>query len=215
MLGRAALPNIGSKVQKGLRVAAHARHFDDVYESFLDEWSHETSPVRGARGVDPYALDAVRGAPEAVQMMACDAVTYLPDDILCKVDRAAMAVSLETRVPFLDHRVAALAARIPVTMKIEGRVGKSILRNLLYREAPRALFDRPKAGFAIPVGDWIKGPLRDWAEDLLDPCSLAHDGYFDPTVVQKRWHEHLAGQRDSTPALWAILMFQAWRRENR
>ena len=148
-------------------------------------------------------------------MMACDAVTYLPDDILCKVDRAAMAVSLETRVPFLDHRVATLAARIPVTMKLEGGVGKTILRKLLYREAPRALFDRPKAGFAVPVGEWIKGPLRPWAEELLDPRAMAEEGYFDSAIVDKRWRQHLAGQRDSTPALWAVLMFQAWQRRVR
>jgi asparagine synthase (glutamine-hydrolysing) len=211
ILGRDVAPNFGSKVQKGLRVAAHAHHFEDVYESFLDEWSQEPSPVRGSRGVDPYALAAVP-ASESVQMMACDAVTYLPDDILCKVDRAAMAVSLETRVPFLDHRVAALAARIPVTMKLEGGVGKTILRELLYREAPRQLFDRPKAGFAVPVGEWIKGPLRPWAEELLDPRAMASEGYLDPAIVHKRWRQHLAGQRDSTPALWAVLMFQAWQR---
>jgi len=141
-------------------------------------------------------------------------VTYLPDDILCKVDRAGMAVSLETRVPFLDHRVAALAARIPLAMKIEGGVGKKILRDLLYREAPRALFDRPKAGFGIPVGEWIKGPLRPWAEDLLDPRAMAQQGWFDPVVIERRWRDHLSGRRDSTPALWAVLMFQAWLRAN-
>jgi asparagine synthase (glutamine-hydrolysing) len=213
LLAHEVAPNFGSKVQKGLRVAGKAGHFDDIYESFLDEWSHERSPVRGgSSGADRYVLDEVPGAAEAVRMMACDAVTYLPDDILCKVDRAAMAVSLETRVPFLDHRVAALAARIPLAMKIQGGVGKNILRDLLYREAPRALFDRPKAGFAIPVGEWIKGALRPWAEELLDPRAMAHEGYFDPAIVQKRWRDHLTGRRDSTPALWAVLMFQAWQR---
>jgi asparagine synthase (glutamine-hydrolysing) len=143
-------------------------------------------------------------------MMYCDAITYLPDDILCKVDRASMAVSLESRVPFLDHRVAAVAARIPIEMKISGARGKQILRRLLAREVPPELFERPKAGFGIPVGEWIKGPLRPWAEELLDPRRLADDGYFDPAIVQRRWRDHLAGQRNSTPALWAILMFQAW-----
>jgi asparagine synthase (glutamine-hydrolysing) len=215
MLGRDVAPHFGSKVQKGLRVAAGASSFDNIYESFLDEWSHEQSPVIGS-GCGPEPVNLNLGFPpktsHAVRMMACDAVTYLPDDILCKVDRAGMAVSLETRVPFLDHRVAALAARIPLSMKIEGGVGKSILRNLLYRQAPRELFDRPKAGFGIPVGEWIKGPLRPWAEELLEPQRMAQEGWFDPLIVQRRWHDHLTGRRDSTPALWAVLMFQAWQR---
>jgi asparagine synthase (glutamine-hydrolysing) len=139
-----------------------------------------------------------------------DAMTYLPDDILCKVDRAAMSVSLETRVPFLDHRVAELAARIPLEMKVGPQGGKQILRKLLYREAPAALFDRPKTGFAVPVGEWIKGPLRPWAEELLDERRLTAEGWFDPRAVRSRWQDHLTGVRDSAPALWAVLMFQAW-----
>jgi len=145
--------------------------------------------------------------------MYSDAVSYLPDDILCKVDRAAMGVSLETRVPFLDHRLAAVAARIPLELKIRGGVGKKILRTLLYREAPRELFERPKAGFDIPVGEWIKGPIRDWAEDLLDPRSLRSEGWLDADAVTSRWRQHLAGTRASTAALWPILMFQAWHRD--
>src|SRR5207253_2802863 len=116
------------------------------------------------------------------RMMYLDLISYLPDDILCKVDRASMAVSLESRVPFLDHRVAALAARIPIAMKIRGGTGKHILRQLLYREAPRELFERPKAGFAIPIGEWLRGPLRDWAEDLLDPGRMREQGWFNPEV---------------------------------
>jgi asparagine synthase (glutamine-hydrolysing) len=145
-----------------------------------------------------------------LRIMYCDAVTYLPDDILAKVDRASMAVSLETRVPFLDHRVAEVAARIPLDMKVRGPTGKHILRQLLYRHVPEQLFDRPKAGFAVPVGEWIRGPLRGWAEELLDPTRLAGEGWFDPKIVRRRWAEHLSGRRDSTNALWAVLMFQAW-----
>jgi asparagine synthase (glutamine-hydrolysing) len=208
-------PHFGAKMQKALRVAGAARSFDDVYNSFLDEWSFERSPVLGADGRDamPFDLDVTPGAPDAVRMMYCDAVSYLPDDILCKVDRASMAVSLESRVPFLDHRVAELAAHIPVSMKVKGGKGKHILRELLYREAPRELFERPKAGFGIPVGQWIKGPLRDWAEDLLDPIRMRQEGYFDAALIGRRWAEHLSGRRDATPALWAVLMFQAWLRE--
>ena len=213
MSGRGG-PHIGTKIRKGLRVAGAARHFDDVYLSFLDEWSHEVSPVLGANGqAMGFDLDLTDGAHDTLRMMYADATSYLPDDILCKVDRASMAVSLETRVPFLDHRVAAVAARIPLELKVRGNVGKHILRELLYREAPRALFERPKAGFAIPVGEWLKGPLRPWAEDLLDPRRMKIEGWFDPKIVQERWQQHLRGERDSTAALWAVLMFQGWLAE--
>jgi len=209
-------PHLGGKLQKAFRLAASAVSFDEVYCSFLDEWSQEPSPVIGA---DPAgaAFDLAVGgdAPDAVRMMYCDSVSYLPDDILAKVDRAAMAVALETRVPFLDHRVAELAARIPLALKIRGGRGKQVLRRLLDTLVPRDLIERPKAGFAIPVGAWIKGPLRHWAEELLEPGAMRADGWLDPDVVQRRWRDHLSGRRDSTPAIWAILMFQAWLRAQR
>jgi len=209
-------PNFGPKIQKALRIAGTARTFDDVYASFLDEWNLEASPVLGAgAGAAALDLDLGEGAPDALRTMYCDGVGYLPDDILCKVDRAAMAVSLETRVPLLDHRVAELAARIPLEMKVRGGRGKHILRELLYREAPRALFERPKAGFAIPVGEWLKTSLRPWAEELLDPRRMAQEGYFDADAVARRWQQHLSGRRESASALWAVLMFQAWLRDDR
>jgi len=214
LLSNGDRPFLGAKIQKGLRIAQSASKFDDIYLNFLDEWSLEDNPVRDAKNIGcAFDMDVGCEAPDTIRMMYCDAVSYLPDDILCKVDRASMAVSLETRVPFLDHRVAALAARIPIGMKVHGLHGKHILRKLLYREAPAHLFDRPKAGFAVPVGEWIKGPLRDWAEDLLDPARMAEEGWFDPAIVQRRWRDHLAGRRDSTPAIWAVLMFQSWLRE--
>ena len=147
-------------------------------------------------------------------MMYLDSITYLPDDILCKVDRAAMAASLETRVPFLDHRVAELAWRLPLHMKIRGNEGKWALRQVLYKYVPRELIERPKAGFAIPVGQWIRGPLRPWAQSLLDEKRLAAEGYFHPAPIRQRWAEHLSGHRDHTPGLWAVLMFQAWLEAN-
>ncbi|MDT9599646.1 asparagine synthase (glutamine-hydrolyzing) [Sphingosinicella rhizophila] len=210
-------PHFGVKVQKTFRTLGAASGLGDVFTTFLNEWSGERSPVLdagGAPGECAFDLD-IGAAPDAVRMMYCDAVSYLPDDILCKVDRAAMAVSLETRVPFLDHRVAELAARMPVEMKIKGGVGKHILRRLLYREAPAAMFERPKAGFAVPVGEWIRGPLRPWAESLLDHGRLADQGLFDAAIVHRRWQQHLRGERDSTPALWALLMFQAWQEDQR
>jgi asparagine synthase (glutamine-hydrolysing) len=207
-------PHIGAKMQKAFRVAGSARTFDDVYVSFLDEWSHDPSPVIGGEDAGGgFDLDIGPMAPDAVRMMYCDAVSYLPDDILAKVDRASMAVSLETRVPFLDHRVAELAARIPIDLKVRDGRGKYILRKLLYSLVPPKLVERPKAGFGIPVGEWIRGPLRPWAEDLLDPGRMRAEGWFIPEVVQRRWADHLSGRRDSTPALWAILMFQAWLRD--
>lgn len=206
-----ARPNLAAKIQKGLRVLSSARAIDDVYASFLDEWRFEASPVPGSvAAADRWDLDVGSSAGDEARMMYCDAVSYLPDDILSKVDRAAMAVSLETRVPFLDHRVAEIAAHIPLSLKISGEQGKVVLRKLLYQEAPRELFDRPKAGFAVPVGDWLRGPLRPWAEGLLDERRMKNEGWFDAAVVHRRWHDHLAGRRESTPAIWAVLMFQAW-----
>ena len=206
-------PHLGGKIQKGLRVAGAVGTFDELYSSFLDEWSFEQSPVRGGDAAGAgWDMDIAVDAPDTLRMMYCDAVSYLPDDILCKVDRASMAVSLETRVPFLDHRVAELAARIPLHMKVSGASGKRILRKLLRQEVPRGLIERPKAGFGIPVGEWLKGPLRPWAEDLLDPSRMAAEGWFDAAIVQRRWLDHVSGRRDSTPALWALLMFQAWLR---
>jgi asparagine synthase (glutamine-hydrolysing) len=210
-------PHYGTKVQKGLRLMGHARRFDDVYNSFLDQWSDQASPVLFKSEVMPdlaFDLELAPGASDSVRVMYCDAVSYLPDDILCKVDRAAMAVGLETRVPFLDHRVAELAARIPVSMKISGGKGKQIVRKLLYNMAPPALFERRKAGFGVPVGEWLRGPLRPWAEELLDPKRLQADGYFDAKTVRRRWQQHLRREQDGTPALWSVLMFQAWLTAN-
>ena len=203
--------HLGGKANKALSLASSARSFDDVYAAFLDEWSGEPSPVIGwTEGQGRLDLDLGPGAADPLRIMYCDAVSYLPDDILCKVDRASMAVSLETRVPFLDHRLAEVAARIPLDLKVRDGNGKHILRQLLYRHVPARLFDRPKAGFAIPVGQWIRGPLRGWAEDLLSPAQLASEGWFDAGRVRRRWEDHLSGRRDSTNAIWAVLMFQAW-----
>jgi asparagine synthase (glutamine-hydrolysing) len=203
----------GAKIAKSLKIAATAGGLEDVYGGFIDEWRFLPSPVIGGATDQAFDLDPTLPCPDAVRLMYGDAVGYLPDDILHKVDRAAMAVSLETRLPFLDHRVAELAARIPLHFKIRGNMGKWMLRELLARHVPRGLFERPKAGFAVPVGEWMKGPLRPWAESLLDPSSMRLAGFFAPEVVQKRWQDHLSGRRDSTAAIWAILMFQAWLRQ--
>ena len=143
-------------------------------------------------------------------MMLADMHTYLPDDILVKVDRAAMAVSLETRVPLLDHDLVAWAWSLPLALKLRDGRGKFLLRTLLDRYVPRTLIDRPKRGFAVPLAAWLRGPLRDWAEHLLDPTRLSEQGFLDAARVRARWQEHLAGTRDAQDELWTVLAFQAW-----
>lgn len=144
------------------------------------------------------------------EMMLGDALTYLQDDILVKVDRAAMAVSLETRVPFLDHNIFEFAWSLPLDYKIQGNNGKRILKELLYRYVPRALLERPKMGFGIPYGEWLRTGLRDWAENLLSREKIKRQGYLSPDRVQAYWQEHLSGKRNWQSVLWNILMFQAW-----
>jgi asparagine synthase (glutamine-hydrolysing) len=207
----------GDKAHKLAARLRGVRNLDDFYLSLVSEWLDPAAVVKVDAGTVqelPSGLAAPLPAAAAdagpLRMMFRDSLTYLPDDILCKVDRAAMATSLETRVPFLDHRVAELAWRLPLHMKIRGNQGKWALRQVLYRHVPRELIERPKAGFAIPVGQWLRGPLRDWAESLLDAQRLQAEGYFHPEPIRARWTEHLSGQRDHTSSLWAVLMFQAW-----
>jgi len=148
------------------------------------------------------------------RMTHLDTVTYLPDDILTKVDRAAMANSLETRVPLLDHRIVEFATQLPLSMKIHQGTGKWILRELLDRYVPRKLIERPKSGFGIPVGEWLKGPLQEWAEDLLSEQKLKNGGYFDVKQVRKVWEQHSSGKKNQQYQLWSVLMFQAWLDSN-
>lgn len=201
----------GDKVHK---LAGLCSSGDDLalYQALLACWKED--PVLGAKSGVAARLDdrgTWRSLPDYVQRMMClDTLTYLPDDILVKVDRAAMAVSLETRVPLLDHRVVEFAWRTPLAMKVREGHGKWLLRQVLYRYVPQELVGRPKMGFSIPLGSWLKGPLRDWAESLLDERRVHDEGFFDPAMVRRTWQEHLSGVRNWQYALWNVLMFQAW-----
>jgi asparagine synthase (glutamine-hydrolysing) len=175
--------------------------------------SHWKQPHEVVLGVEsPGAGSPEDGRPEELvsTMMLHDLIDYLPNDILTKVDRASMAVGLEARVPLLDHRVAEFAWRLPLQFKLSNGVGKRTLRTLLSRNVPPRLTDRPKMGFAVPIGEWLRGPLRDWAEALLAPDRIRGDGIFLMKPIRAKWHEHLSGQENWEDDLWDVLMFQAW-----
>jgi asparagine synthase (glutamine-hydrolysing) len=184
-----------------------------LYQRLVSFWADGTVRREAAYPVPPGWIaygtpSSLRSLPE--RMMYLDGLGYLPDDILVKVDRAAMSVSLETRVPLLDHRVVELAWRLPLRMKLRGGQGKWLLRRVLDQYVPRALVERPKQGFAIPLESWLRGPLRDWAEALLDESRLRREGFLDHAAVRRRWDEHLSGARNWQYHLWIVLMFQAW-----
>lgn len=218
---RYGISNLGEKAQKLSARLRTIQDLKDIYLSLVSEWQEPSQVVLGDSGpvAEPASLlgDAPprTGVGDAQSlMMYLDALTYLPDDILCKVDRAAMATSLETRVPLLDHRVVELAWRLPLHMKIRNGQGKWALRQVLYRHVPRGLIERPKAGFSLPIGEWLRGPLRTWGEDLLAEDRLRREGYFVADEIRGRWNEHQSGRRDHTQSVWAALMFQAWLSDN-
>jgi len=201
------VPSPGDKLQKLARVLAVADPYA-LYAALVSHWQ-DNGLVRGADAM-PVAHATPSFSDVRARMMYRDAMEYLPDDILAKVDRASMAVSLESRVPFLDHSVAEFAWRLPLAMKMRNNQGKWLLRQVLYRYVPRALIERSKMGFSIPLDTWLRGPLRDWAEALLDEAALEQQGYFDPQPIRTKWREHLSGTRNWQHPLWVILMFQAW-----
>ena len=211
--------NVGDKLHKGAGVMA-AGSIDQLYLGMVSHWPRPqelvvggTEPGSALNGLAP----ALAGLSDVERMMALDLLTYLPDDILTKVDRAAMGVSLETRVPFLDHRVVEFAWQLPLKYLLRRENGstttKWALRQVLYRHVPKALIERPKMGFGVPIDSWLRGPLRPWAEDLLSESRLKREGYFNPAPIREKLAEHLSGKRNWQHQLWCVLMFQAWLAE--
>ena len=205
------------KLHKGAEVLL-SRSVDELYRGLVSHWRDPSSVVIG--GIEPPTLltdnaPDFSGLDNVQRMMAFDMLTYLPDDILTKVDRAAMGTSLETRVPFLDHRVVKFAWGLQQSMKLRDGQTKWALRQVLYRHVPKALIERPKMGFGVPIDSWLRGPLRDWAEGLLNEERLKHEGFFNPLPIRKKWTEHLSGQRNWQYHLWDVLMFQAWLEKNK
>ena len=210
---RQSLP--GDKAYK-LAALLDAAGPDDLYRRLLSQWPDPSRVVLEGRENDctkdvEQARALVPGFTE--RMMLLDLTGYLPGDILVKVDRASMAVSLETRAPLLDHRLIEWTWRLPLAFKRRNRTGKWMLRQLLYRYVPPSLVERPKMGFAVPIDRWLRGPLRDWAWSLLEPSRLRREGVLRPESIERLWYDHQSGRRNHQHRLWVALMFQAWREE--
>lgn len=185
-----------------------------MVERLLGHWSGQSVPVLGLDGEAGSTPEAFETLPlsDIERMIARDMTAYLPDDILAKVDRASMGVSLESRVPMLDHRLVEFALTLPMHLRRREGVGKWILREVLYRHVPRAMVERPKKGFGVPLAAWLRGPLRDWASDLLDPVALRRDGLFDDRAISEAWSDHVTGRRDRHNDLWPVLVATQWLR---
>lgn len=202
----------GDKLHKAAAIFAAGRP-EEIYLRLVSHWEDPASLVLGTEEpVTPMTDPApsLDGADFEARMMYLDSITYLPDDILVKVDRAAMGVSLETRVPLLDHRIVEFAWRVPLSMKIRDGQSKWLLRQVLYKYVPKELIERPKMGFGVPLDQWLRGPLREWAEDLLSEERLKREGFLDPIPVRQKWQEHLSGRRNWAYYLWDVLMWEAW-----
>ena len=204
--------NPGDKLHK-LAGVLPARSAAEMYQGLVSFWK-QPEKIVAMRKDCVYMPPVFEAQPDlndfSHRMMYLDLVSYLPDDILVKVDRAAMGVSLETRVPMLDHRLVEFAWRLPLSMKIRDGQGKWLLRQVLYKYVPRKLVERPKMGFGVPLDAWLRGPLKGWAEALLDEGRLKREGFLNPAPVREKWNEHLTGRRNWAYHLWGVLMFQAW-----
>ena len=208
-----------TKIGDSLHKTAHilnSSSIQEIYNFLISHWSIKENIVIGANNANTI-LDNENKIIEKLsypeQMMFFDTLTYLPGDILVKLDRAAMGTSLETRTPFLDHRVIDLAWKLPLNMKIRNTEKKWCLKELLYKRVPKELIERPKMGFSVPIGDWLRGPLRDWAEHLLDEKKMKESGYFNTSEIQQKWHQHISKEYNWQHHLWDIIIFESWRKE--
>jgi asparagine synthase (glutamine-hydrolysing) len=204
--------NGGARIHRTASVLAEISQ-GMAYRAMLSQWEFPEKVAIGAsEPATPFSdntyVDIAGG--EVPLMMLLDAAVYLPDDILVKVDRASMAVSLESRCPLLDYRLFELAWKLPLHFKRRNGTGKWILKQMAYRRVPRELLDRPKTGFGVPIADWLRGPLRGWGEDLLDPARLRREGYLDSAPIAAAWTAHQTGETDNSERLWNIFMFEAW-----
>jgi asparagine synthase (glutamine-hydrolysing) len=209
---RLRLQNPGDKLDKVAEILAEPDP-DALYRGLMSHWKRPAEVVIGGYEPPTTVTDRTgwaRLGDFTERMMYLDLVSYLPDDILVKVDRACMAVGLESRIPLLDPRLVEFAWRLPLALKVRNGEGKWLLRQVLYRHVPRRLIDRPKTGFGVPIDMWLRGPLRDWAEALLDPARLRREGFFKSEPIRTKWEEHLSGRRNWHYYLWDVLMFQAW-----
>ena len=209
---RLRIPRAGDNLHKFAGLVS-AQGVDGLYKSVITHWDKPARMVKGQGGAPSMLWDSdgtsrMEGAYRRMRFF--DTACFLPDDILTKVDRASMAVSLEARVPILDHRVVEFAFGLPSRQLIRDGQSKWLLRQVLYRHVPRNLIERPKMGFSVPLDSWLRGPLRDWAEALLDDRRLQAEGVFDPTLIRERWRQHQSGRRNWQYHLWAVLMFQCW-----
>lgn len=208
--------NVGDKLHKGAGILS-SRSVDALYTGLVSHWQDPASVVVRGRELPTLLtgnIPSFIGLDDVQRMMALDMLSYLPDDNLTKVDRAAMGVSLETRVPFLDHRVVEFAWSLPQSLKLRDGQTKWALRQVLYRHVPKGMIERPKMGFGVPIDSWLRGPLREWAESLLSEQRLRKEGYFHAAPIRQKWAEHLSGERNWQYHLWDVLMFQAWLENN-
>ena len=208
--------NLGIKIHKGARVL-HSQSFFGLYDNLLSNWKYSEKLVLESherRKLDLSTSTNTSVFPNVEKMMLWDMQSYLPDDILVKLDRASMGVSLEGRVPFLDHNLVEFAWRVPTKYKYRDKKGKWLLRQVLNQYIPKELTERPKSGFTLPVSDWLRGPLKEWAEGLINEDRLKDEGILNFDLVNKKWKEHQAGAKDWSNQLWAVLMFQLWLENN-